>query len=255
MADEPVTDTTETQTSTTGTSDAAPVETGDAQGDVVDSGTDGADAAAASILEKAGSTTGDGSDGETGDGAAKDNADPESAADGPPEAYELAPLKITGADGAEVEIAIDTALLEVATPIFKEAGLSNEQANQLAPLAIKVQERVIATQAEDFAALRADWAKEARADKEIGGKNWTETENLAAKALDTFGAPEGSDFRKLLTESGFGDHPEMIRMFRRIGEKVGEDKPVETSTTGPKGKPDRVRELYPNDPPKEVKQA
>jgi hypothetical protein len=156
---------------------------------------------------------------------AGDGATPK-AADGPPETYELAPVKIAGEDGAEIEVEIDQALLAEATPFFKEAGLSNEQANQLAPLALKVQERILAKQADDFAALRTDWAKEAKKDKEIGGKNWAETESLAAKALDTFGAGEGSEFRKLLTESGFGDHPEMIRMFRKIGEKLGEDSAI-----------------------------
>lgn len=226
----------------------------DAQSDAADQGADGNGATDASILEKAGAAAGDGGDGEGGDdggeGAGKDDKDAEGAADSPPEAYELAPVKITDADGTEVEVPIDQALLTEATPIFKDAGLSNEQANKLAPLALKVQERVVAQQAEDFATLRADWAKQAKTDKEIGGKNWTETEALAAKGLDTLGYPEGSDFRKLLSESGFGDHPEMIRAWRRVGEKVGEDKPGEGSSIGKATKTDRVRTLYPNDPPK-----
>jgi hypothetical protein len=231
----------------------------DAQGGAADQGSDGNDAADTSLLEAAGSAAGSGNDGEGGDDsgkeAGKDGADAEGAADGPPEAYELAAVKIAGEDGAEIEVPIDQALLTEATPFFKDAGLSNEQAQKLAPLALKVQERVVAQQADEFATLRAGWAKEAKADKEIGGKNWAETESFAAKALDTFGAPEGSDFRKLLTESGFGDHPEMIRMFRRVGEKLGEDKPSESSAIGKSTKPDRVRTLYPNDPPKEeVKQ-
>jgi hypothetical protein len=68
----------------------------------------------------------------------KDDAEP--AEPVIPEAYEL---KITtqDADGKDVDVEIDPVLIEEATPILKDVGLTNEQANKLAPLAVKVQER------------------------------------------------------------------------------------------------------------------
>jgi antitoxin component of RelBE/YafQ-DinJ toxin-antitoxin module len=237
----------------------------DAQGGDAGSGTDGNDADGGSLLSKAGAPTGDGSDGEggntDGEGDGKDGKDDASASDGPPETYELAPIKVGEGDDA-VEIEIDVALLEAATPVFKEVGLTNDQAQKLVPLAIKVQERLLGQQADDFEALKSDWVKAVHKDKELGGAKWAETETLAAKAMDTFAGPsemkvidgkkvETNPFRVVLDNSGLGNHPEFMRVFRRIGEKLGEDKPTETSTTGQKAKPDRVRELYPNDPPKE----
>jgi hypothetical protein len=64
----------------------------------------------------------------------------------------------------------------------------------------------------------------------------------------------GLEFRKLLTESGFGDHPEMIRMFRKIGEKLGEDKPSNPAIGREVDQAGSVRTLYPNDPKEEAKQ-
>jgi hypothetical protein len=47
----------------------------------------------------------------------------------------------------------------------------------------------------------------------------------------------------------------MIRMFRKIGEKLGEDSASDPANVGAIQKTDRVRTLYPNDPPKaEAKQ-
>ena len=219
------------------------------------SGADDAGDADGSLLGDAGAGAGEGADGEGKGEAAKADADDQKP-DGPPEAYEL---KVTakGEDGSDVEIELDPVLMEAATPVMKEIGLTNEQANKLAPLAVKVQEQMLKAQADNFAAMKSDWAKEAKADPEIGGKNWTETESFAAKALDTFGAASAKDaegnetneFRLLLNESGLGNHPVMLKMFRRIGEKLGEDSTFARSEAAP-SKKSREEILYPDDVPK-----
>jgi hypothetical protein len=45
----------------------------------------------------------------------------------------------------------------------------------------------------------------------------------AAKALDLLGFPKGSPLRVALNESGFGNHPEMIRLMAKVGKAIGED--------------------------------
>jgi hypothetical protein len=114
---------------------------------------------------------------------------------------------------------------------------------------------------DEFAKVRADWAKEAQNDPEIGGKNWTDTQRFAAKALDHFGAPseikevdgkkvETNEFRKLLNESGMGNHPVFIRMFRKIGEAVSEDGTFVRNNQVVETKLSREERLYPDDVPK-----
>lgn len=223
-------------------------------GDAAQSDT-GADQAAgdASLLETAGTTNaqaGDGDGGTDADAADAAGEDDQGETDAQvPETYEL---KVTQKNeaGEDVDVEIDSVLLEKATPVLKDLGLTNEQANKVAALVPEVTNRILQQQTDNFAAMRADWAKTAKADKEIGGAKWAETETLAARALDTFGAPAGSEIRKLLTESGFGDHPEMIRMFRKIGETLGEDGGVPRGDGAKVTAKPREEVLYPNDVPK-----
>jgi hypothetical protein len=75
----------------------------------------------------------------------------------------------------------------------------------------------------DAAAAQKEWLDAFVADPEIGGANREQSEHMAAKGLDALGFAAGHPFRQALTESGFGNHPDMIRAFRAIGQMVGED--------------------------------
>jgi len=239
---------------------------GDASGGDGDGGSDGASSNDGSADEGDGTSVlggaeaaaedgaGDGGkDGEAADGdeGAADGEDDEAAKaedDTVPETYEL---KLTTKDeeGKDVEVEIDQALLTKATPILKELNITNAQANKLAPVVMDIQSQLLKGQAESFDAMKTQWAKDAQADEEIGGKNWTPSLNLAAKALDHLGYPKGSAFRGLLDETGLGNHPEMIRAFRKIGTMLAEDTKLEGGDRNPKGKKDKLETMYPDDVP------
>lgn len=157
-----------------------------------------------------------------------------------PEAYEL---NVEGLD-------LDKAAIDEATPVFKEVGLSNEQASKLMPAAAKFRDKVADATLQSIvdagAQQRAAWETATRADPELGGPKMEETLHLSAKALDALGYPDGSEFRQVLTETGFGNHPEMVRMMRKIGEMVSEDgfpRPGATSASQISAE----KRLYPND--------
>lgn len=218
----------------------------------------GGDGDEASLLGGAGAEAGSGDsgkDGEEGDEGKGSGKDAQAASD-VPETYELKPFTVGEGDDA-IQIEIDAALLESVTPTLKEAGVTQDQLTKIAPTVVpQIQQRLVEQQADDHSALKAQWAKEVQSDKEIGGKNWTETEALAAKALDHFGAPSEKDadgnetnpFRVLLNETGLGNHPEMVRMFRKIGAALGEDSTVRGDGAAPQ-KVDRLEVLYPDDVP------
>jgi hypothetical protein len=246
-----------------GAGDGASGGNGDAagQGDGAGAGDGASDASDddATALGSAAAEDGAGDGSEDGKEGDEGGDDDKAKADAPPETYEL---KVTtkDADGKDTEVEIDKALLDEATPVFKELGLSNEAANKLAPLAIKVQERMLQQQADEFATTRAAWAKEAQEDKEIGGKNWKSSLSLAAKALDHFGAPseikevegkkvETNPFRVLLNQSGLGEHPVMIRIFSNVGKALSEDGQFPRGE-GAAPKKSREEVLYPEDTPK-----
>jgi hypothetical protein len=220
----------------------------DAAGEADDSTVLGSATTEAGAGDDEGAKTSDAESGKTDDPGAADTV---------PETYEL---KVTAkdAEGKDIDVEIDTELLSEATPILKEVGLTNEQANKLAPLIVKAQERAFAKQADEFAVIRADWAKEAQADPEIGGKNWEATKNNAAKALDHFVGPskkddagrETNEFRALLNDSGIGNRKELIRAFSKIGEAIAEDGTFARSEEKAVSKKSREEELYPDDVPK-----
>lgn len=239
-------DTTGTETST---------ETTDATEQSATTATDTGDQAnAETVLGSAAADNGAGdTDGSTESGEAPGD-DTQEGADDVPEAYEL---KVTtkDAEGKDVDVEIDPVLLEKATPVLKDVGLTNEQANKVASLVPEIQARIEQKQADDFAAMKAQWAKDAQADTEIGGANWKETQNLAAKALDKFIGPAVNDkgeknpFRQMLDDTGLGNHPEMIRAFRNVGAAIAEDGSMPRSDHAIQKK-SREEELYPDDVPK-----
>ena len=130
-------------------------------------------------------------------------------------------------DFAQQGFAIDPALVDQADPVLREIGLTNEAANKLIPVARDIMARTqesLVRQIEDAAATQKKaWYEAFVADPEIGGLRRGETEHLAAKGLDALGYRQGHPFRQALNDSGFGNHPDMIRAFRRLGEMVGED--------------------------------
>lgn len=151
-----------------------------------------------------------------------DGSDPKDGGDGDeakvPESYEL-----TAPDG--LTLVKDD--IDAATPVFKELGLSNEQANKLMPVAAQFAQRIADRIASEQLSQVAEWRRErldeAKSDPEVGGAKWDESIALSAKALDQFGAPKGSPFRTALDESGWGNHVEFVRMFAKIGRAIGED--------------------------------
>lgn len=181
----------------------------------------------------------DGSDGD--DGSVK----PEEPTAGAPEKYELALEGVT----------LDAEMVAEAEPILRELNLSNDDANKLLPMAAKLVDKTQASTmqmlADAGAQQKKDWLDAFVADPEIGGAKREETEHLAAKGLDALGFTQtghGKDgkephpFRRALTESGFGNHPDMIRAFRRLGELAGEDGDfVRPDSTAPKDIPTEQR--------------
>jgi len=160
---------------------------------------------------------------------------------GAPEKYELA------LEGLE----LDPTLVSEAEPILRELNLTNDQANALLPLAPKImakaQEATMQQLVDAGAQQRKAWLDAFNADPEIGGAKREETTHLAGKGLDALGYGTDHPFRKALNESGFGNHPDMIRAFRALGEMVGEDGSFVRANGGAQEKVDAAKRLYPND--------
>ena len=105
------------------------------------------------------------------------------------------------------------------SPLFKDLGLTQEQADKL--VAFDDKRALAAEQAglEQRQGLVTGWEKSLREDATFGGANFDANVGVAQKALAQFGSPELST---MLKESGLGSHPEVVRLFHRIGQQLAE---------------------------------
>lgn len=174
------------------------------QQDAGTAGTDNAQAVAGADKTAAGEKPKEGAD------ANKDKSKDSPKA---PEKYEDFKMP----DGVEV----DKALLEKAVPLFKEANLPQEAAQKFVDMYAAQIAQMSQAQQEQWGKVRDGWVSSGKTDKEIGGDNWDGKISDAKLALDKFGTPE---LRQALNDFGMGDHPEVIRVFSRIGALVKDDK-------------------------------
>jgi hypothetical protein len=119
---------------------------------------------------------------------------------------------------------LDASAVEKVSSYAKEKGLSNEQAQAI----LEREHGAIASFAEKQRAdlaHKADhvWPEQIKADKEIGGEAFKANAELALRVVEKFAS---TDLRKTLTETGLGNHPELVRCFVKIGKAMSEDQLV-----------------------------
>ena len=181
--------------------------------------------------EKQGSILSGSFESEKNDGAQKPDegkAEEQKATDQPSESVVPEKYDIKVPEG----MSMDTEALERFTPVAKELKLSNDQAQKLADLYAERQEATFKAQREAYAKTVEGWIKEVKADKEIGGTNLPVTQATCKKALSVYD-PDG-EFMKLMDESGFGNHPAVLRFVNRVGKSVKEDQGVQAKSSAPR---------------------
>tara|TARA_R110000772_G_scaffold259567_1_gene377222 strand:+ start:70 stop:774 length:705 start_codon:yes stop_codon:yes gene_type:complete len=177
------------------------------------------------------------------DGATDDNAGGEVATSEEADLSSQTPPD-TYADFVMPEgVELDSALLTEAAPLFKELGLTQDQAQKLVDFQAKQAQASSESNVDAFNQLMNDWQEQSKNDKEFGGDKFEENVGVARSAIDKFGTPE---LKQLLEEHGVGNHPEVIRFMVKVGKLTAEDVPGGT-TAAPSKAQDRVSLLYPND--------
>lgn len=147
--------------------------------------------------------------------------------EGAPEAY----TDFEGGDGK----AIPAASLGGFTEVAKELGLSQAKAQKLVSALRPTVDGYINQSAEKYG---REWAEQVKADKELGGADFDKKLAVAVSAYKNFSTPE---LQKMLEATRLGNHPEVIRMFYRIGTAMSQDTGVAGS-----GAPVAKRRIYPN---------
>ena len=137
--------------------------------------------------------------------------------EGAPEKYEF---NNEVADAPEV---LDPEVLTAFGDVAKELNLPQKAAQKVLD---KVAPVIQAKQAKVLEEVKAGWVSDSQADQEFGGENLNDNLEIAKSALDAFG---NQALKSLLVETGFGNHPEIIRFMYRAGKAISEDSYVGNS--------------------------
>lgn len=114
----------------------------------------------------------------------------------------------------------DEEMLKEFLPLAKELKLDSKSAQRVADLGIKMMQKNQTAMMEAFQKQRADWAKEVRTDKELGGPNFDKTVKLARDTMKKFG---GAELSKQLVDLGLDNNPQLVRFFANVGKALSED--------------------------------
>lgn len=115
---------------------------------------------------------------------------------------------------------LDTSFIDEVTSFAKEHGLSNEAAQAVLSKQESLIERLQKAESERQDKELEQWRKTVIEDKVMGGANLAKTAENAKKVVSRFG---NSEFIKLLNETGYGDHPEIVRFLSTIGSVISDD--------------------------------
>ena len=182
---------------------------------------------------------------------AKPDADaptePKPAAAGAPESY----TDFSAPEGAT----LDKSAVDAATPIFKELGLTQDQAQKLVDLYPTLTENIVKANNDAYTAMREGWVSEIKADKEIGGK----LDHVAAeigKLKQRLPEPMRDAFNEAVNLTGAGDHPAVVKALYEFAKLINEGSHVAGGGPSPEGqnrngvskRPSLAGSLYPNLP-------
>jgi len=146
--------------------------------------------------------------------------------------------------------------VDAAVPVFKELGLTQDQAQKLVDLQVKREVEVSKAGQGDYASMREGWRKDVLADTNLsaGGKVKPEVLQTIGRAIDGIGDPKlAGEFRQVMDTTGVGDNPAFVRTLFKMASQLTEGRPVAAGgpsvhgQTPPGAKPTSIANaMYPN---------
>jgi hypothetical protein len=124
---------------------------------------------------------------------------------------------------------LDAAYVEQFSQFAKEKKLTQDQAQEFLQREAQALNTFVAKQQQEFEKVQAEWVNQIKNDSEIGGEKFNQSIELAHRALKQFAS---DSFLKELETTGYGNHPELVRVFAKIGNMIKEDKMISPSAAG-----------------------
>jgi hypothetical protein len=119
--------------------------------------------------------------------------------------------------------ALDETLLADAIPLFKESGLSKEQAQKYIDIYAKTIQSQSETRSQAFTDLNNNNIKAIKEHPTLGGSNLDGSLVHVARAIDAVMGKNAAVFRDMLDQTGLGNQPMMFELLAKVGKSVGED--------------------------------
>ena len=150
---------------------------------------------------------------------------------------------------------LDPKVIEAASPIFKELGLSQDAAQKLVDFYASQTTKINTDLVKSVEDMRAGWRDTVMKDPELGGKlDAVKTE--LGRAKDRLPPAVRTAFDSALNETGMGDHPAIVRALYEFSKLVNEGTHVSGGAPSPLGqnskgvaqRPTIAGALYPNLP-------
>ena len=173
-------------------------------------------------------------DDKIGDDKDADKSDANGKKDEPGEYKEF-----TIPDGME----LDKGAMEAFTPIAKELGLTQDQAQKLVDVYSNANADAVATMGSQIDALHQTWIQEVKDDPDLGGAKFDETVATARTFINGYGDQKLTD---VLNETGLGNHPAVVKLFYKLGRSMSEDNVNIGAIRGQEGEKSRAHKMFPN---------
>lgn len=140
---------------------------------------------------------------------------------------------------------IDVKLMDGFKSLAKESGLSQEAAQKFVTLQSEHAKAAMEAMVKDAETQKAAMLDKFKQDtiKELG-PDYQKELGFAAKALNRFGTPE---LRKLMDDTGLGNHPLLVKAWIAIGKTMAEDTPPGPAGVQPaNGEQEQMRRMFPS---------
>lgn len=139
-----------------------------------------------------------------------------------------APAEVVYSLNLPAESVLEASAVERVTSLAKEGKLAPQTAQKVLELAHAETAAVLTKQKEDYTRAVDGWEQSSKADPEIGGANYNRTLMRVKTAMDRYATP---GFTEALKRTGFGNHPELVRVFEKIGAAMESDVPGRPGNT------------------------
>lgn len=147
------------------------------------------------------------------------------------------------------DLQIDTERLDAFKDVAKDLGMTQSQFQKIVEYDLQRGKAATDAAVNEWNTQVQTWRESAKMDKEIGGEAFAETQRLAQAAVNQFGDKELKELLRSPSAENpnglaVGNHPAVLRMLRRIGERLGDPSFIEGDTS--KADDGALKRMYPS---------